>query len=104
MRHPHLTPAEAKGVRKTPSNAAAQLALLAFGLLAGRPYWEGDLDPSVPPMQMLFEVSQNAGPPPSARSEVALPAGFDAWFARCLAGEVAGPAEAAAAFSAMVRA
>ncbi|HUQ06046.1 MAG TPA: hypothetical protein VM261_26265 [Kofleriaceae bacterium] len=49
-------------------------------------------------MEMLTEVMANAGPPPSARSAVPLPAGFDGWFARCLAGEVADPAEAAHSF------
>lgn len=98
MRHGDLTPHEAKGLRPNPANASAQLALIAFRMMAGRPYWDADLDLDGHPMMMLMEATSNAGPPPSQRSPVALPAGFDTWFARCLAGEVADPAEAARTF------
>jgi hypothetical protein len=98
VRHPNVTPREAKGLPPSAANASAQLALISFALLAGRPYWDADLEMDGSPMAMLMEVIANAGPPPSARSRVALPAGFDAWFARCLAGEVASPSEAALSF------
>jgi len=100
MRHPSLTPGEAKGERTTDANASAQLALIAFSLMTGRPYWDADLEPSGHPMAMLMEAMANAGPPPSGRTQVALPAGFDAWFARCLANEVTDPGDAARAFPA----
>jgi hypothetical protein len=95
MRHPNLTPGGAKGTPPSGAKASAQLALIAFNLLAARPYWQADLDLSGSPMEMLMEVMANGGPPPSARSKVPLPAGFDAWFARCLAEQIADPREAA---------
>ena len=95
MRHPNLTPAAAKGLPPTGARASAQLALIAFNLLAARPYWNADLNLSGSPFEMLAEVIANAGPPPSARSRVPLLAGFDAWFARCLAEQIADPREAA---------
>ena len=95
MRHPNLTPSSAKGLPPSGARASAQLALIAFHLLAARPYWNADLDLSGSPMEMLTEVIASSGPPPSARSQVPLPAGFDAWFARCLAEQIADPREAA---------
>lgn len=100
MRHPNLTPGGAKGLPPSGANASAELALIAFNLLAARPYWNSDLDMSGSPMEMLMEVIANAGPPPSERSTVSLPAGFDAWFARCLAAQIADPREAARTFPA----
>lgn len=99
-RHPNLTPGGAKGLPPTGANASGQLALIAFQLLAARPYWNADLDLSGSPMGMLAEVIANAGPPPSARSTISLPAAFDGWFARCLAGQVDDPREAASTFPA----
>lgn len=98
MRHPNFTPHGAKGLPPSPANACAQLALIAYQLLAGRPYWEADLDLGGPTMTMLMEVMTNAGPPPSARSPQPLPPTFDAWFARCLAGDVADLQECARSF------
>ena len=95
MRHPNLTPGGAKGLAPSGARASAQLALIAFNLLAARPYWQADLEMSGSPMEMLMEVVANGGPPPSARSQVPLPAGFDVWFARCLAEQIADPREAA---------
>jgi eukaryotic-like serine/threonine-protein kinase len=100
IRHANLTPHEANGLARTAANVSAQLALVSFALLAGRPYWDADLDMTTPPMVMLMEVMANAGPLPSARTSVALPDGFDAWFARCVAGQVADPSDAVRSFPA----
>jgi len=83
--HPDLTPDEARGQPSRQSNAAAALALLAFRLLAGRHYWHAaNAEPN--PMKLLMEIL-GAIEPPSARAPGAqLPAGFDDWFAACLAG------------------
>jgi hypothetical protein len=98
--HPNITPNEAKGMRATPSNAAAQLALIAFSMLTARHYWNLDNAPEASPMDLLMEVIRGPGDPPSARTKLALPDGFDAWFARCLEGGFADAATAASAFPA----
>ncbi|HEY0252289.1 MAG TPA: hypothetical protein VGC41_12230, partial [Kofleriaceae bacterium] len=85
--HGNLTPYEAMGRPWTPANTCAQLALLAFNLLAGRWYWQGDLQRESS-MAHLADVFQNQGPPPSGRSRAPLPEGFDAWFAQCLTGGI----------------
>lgn len=96
--HPSITPREAKGLPASASNAAAQLALLAYSMLTGRTYWAADNDPEAAPMQLLIEAMAGAGAPPSTRTTIALPAGFDAWFTHCLADGFADAAAAARAF------
>jgi hypothetical protein len=98
--HPNVTPREAKGLPSDAQNAAAQLALIAYSMLTARHYWHADNDPDASPMDMLTEIMRGPGEPPSARTQVALPAGFDAWFARCLDGAVPDAATAAADFPA----
>jgi hypothetical protein len=78
-----ITPAEAIG---RPSTLAARLALIAFAMLAGRFYWDADNDPDASTMQLLTEAMRGVGAPPSSRTDVALGAEFDAWFAACLTG------------------
>jgi hypothetical protein len=95
--HANLTPTEAKGMPSTLANTAAQLALIAFSMLTGRHYWNADNDPDSSPMQCLMEVIRGVGEPPSTRTQIALPDGFDAWFTRCLEGGFADPAAAASA-------
>lgn len=83
--HPDLTPDEAKGQPSRPSNAAAALALLAFRLLAGRHYWHAaNAEPN--PMKLLMEILGSIEPPSARAPDAQLPAGFDDWFAACLAG------------------
>ena len=96
--HPNLTPLEARGVATTPANAAAQLALIAFSMLTARHYWVTDNDPDGSPFQVLTEILGRPREPPSARTQIALPAGFDAWFLRCVDGGVADAASAAQTF------
>ncbi len=98
MWHPNLTPREAKGLPATAENAAAQLALIAFSMLTARHYWAADNDPEINPMRLLVEVMAGPGAPPSTRTSIALPVGFDAWFARCLDDGFIDAATAAAAF------
>jgi len=94
-----LTPADARGTPPAPSDDAAALALLAFRMLSGRYYWNaahaavtsGDFQP----MPLLLEIIGGANEPAQARSPVALPAGFDDWFAACLGGTVASAEDAA---------
>lgn len=95
--HPNITPTEATGV-PSPTNVVAQLALIAFSMLTARHYWNADNDPGASPMNVLVEVMAGPGAPPSTRTPVALPPGFDAWFVRCLAGEYTDAHAAAAAF------
>jgi hypothetical protein len=95
--HPNMTPHEAKGLPPKPSTIGAQLALIAFSMLTARHYWNADNDPDAAPMAMLMEVMAGVGAPPSTRTQVALPDGFDVWFMQCLAGELEA-SEAAASF------
>lgn len=78
------------GARIAPPTDVWALGLIAFALLSGRPYWrvasgEGS-SPNV--MALLLEVAGGAVEPATARSLALggppLPAGFDAWFARCV--------------------
>ncbi|MFT3699969.1 MAG: hypothetical protein QM831_42890 [Kofleriaceae bacterium] len=97
--HGNLTRDEAMGRPWTPANTSAQIALLAFNLLTATWYWEQD-NTRDHAMEMLMAIVRDQTPPPSARTTHALPAGFDAWFARCLAGGYADPQDAIADFPA----
>lgn len=58
------------------------LGLIAYALLVGRTYWEADTIG-----ELFGEILAPDHEPASARAArfgVALPAGFDAWFARCV--------------------
>jgi hypothetical protein len=60
------------------------LGMLAYTLLVGAPYWQEER--SVAPDPLAFALQTIAGPRVSpvtraAKSDVSLPAGFDAWFA-----------------------
>ncbi len=65
------------------------LAHIAYALLAGDAYWMEEKQ-SLPMYPFLTKMLAGASEPPSARAArrgVALPAGFDAWFARATARE-----------------
>jgi len=71
-----------KGAAIGPQTDIWALGLIAYTLLVGRPYWEGD------DIHEIFgEIFGGDYEPPSVRalrSGVALPAAFDAWFFRCV--------------------
>ncbi|WP_437693244.1 serine/threonine-protein kinase [Sorangium sp. So ce176] len=75
----------------TPASDVWSLGLLVFYLLTGRLYWvEPVRGPSASVMSLMREVLFNPLDPPSARAAHlgcphVIPAGFDAWFARCVA-------------------
>ncbi len=63
------------------------LGLLAYHLLTGQHYWRAAQELGVPLTALLVEISVDPIEPPSARAAahgVSLPAGFDAWFLRCV--------------------
>jgi tRNA A-37 threonylcarbamoyl transferase component Bud32 len=79
------------GAAVTPATDVWALGLIAFALLSGRPYWrtasaEG---PAVNVMALLLEAAGGVVEPATIRSLALggppLPAGFDPWFARCVA-------------------
>src|SRR5262249_58459657 len=66
------------------------LGLVAFYLLPGRCYWKTANNDEARVAQMMGEILFGPLPPASLRavelgSRARLPAGFDAWFARCVA-------------------
>jgi len=65
------------------------LGLIAFRALAGRHFWISAEDPNGSSMMILREIVFEPIPPASVRAAQlgapALPPGFDAWFARCVA-------------------
>jgi serine/threonine-protein kinase len=77
-----------KGSPVGPATDVWALGLIAYTLLVGRPYWEGE------DMHEIFgEILSGAREAPSARAARAggsLPPGFDAWFLRCIAQDPAG--------------
>ncbi|NUP13965.1 MAG: serine/threonine protein kinase [Polyangiaceae bacterium] len=58
--------------------------LIAFRMLAGRTFWDAD---SVG--ELYGEILAPTYPPPSQRSPVPLPSGFEAFFSRCVANDPA---------------
>jgi tRNA A-37 threonylcarbamoyl transferase component Bud32 len=82
------------------------MGLLAYFLLAGRPYWRTAQDPGATVTQLLREILFEPLEAPSARvargGGPSLPAGFDAWFERAVARDPAQRfADARAAWSAL---
>ncbi|WP_437947937.1 serine/threonine-protein kinase [Sorangium sp. So ce296] len=75
----------------TPASDVWALGLLAFTVLTGRMYWlEPSRGPSASVMSLMREVLFVPLEPASARAARLgcphlIPAGFDAWFARCVA-------------------
>jgi formylglycine-generating enzyme required for sulfatase activity/serine/threonine protein kinase len=67
------------------------LGLIAFRLLSGRPYWKGASDETASAVTLLREIAIEPLAPASERARALgakpLPAGFDAWFQRCVVRE-----------------
>jgi len=64
------------------------LGQLAFTLLAGQPFWQGEADASESIFNFLLKVMQGEPDPASERAKemgVELPEGFDDWFSRSTA-------------------
>jgi serine/threonine-protein kinase len=62
------------------------LGHIAYALIVGETYWEREASDS--PWSLLMKITQGATEPASSRAQrhgVALPAGFDAWFAKATA-------------------
>ncbi|WP_437650570.1 protein kinase domain-containing protein [Sorangium sp. So ce362] len=96
------------GQHVTPASDVWALGLLAFTLLTGRMYWlEPTRGPSASVMSLMREVLFVPLEPASARAARhgcahLIPAGFDAWFAACVARDVrARFADAAQAMAAL---
>jgi hypothetical protein len=76
--------------RVTPATDVWALGLIAFSLLTARCYWKSLQAPENTIARFYREVSVDPIVPASVRARelgclVTLPAGFDAWFARCVA-------------------
>ena len=87
-----MAPEQAAPGPVTPAADVWSLGLLAYELLAGRPFWRAANEPGGTTAQLLREIVLDPIPAASARaSELGLasrlPAGFDEWFARCVARE-----------------
>jgi serine/threonine protein kinase len=89
-----MSPEQAmKGARVVPASDVWALGLIAFHLLTGGYYWDAaNVEPGedISGAAVFAEMLTSALPPPSERAAVlgvagALPAGFDGWFARCVA-------------------
>ncbi|MEZ4227240.1 MAG: protein kinase [Polyangiaceae bacterium] len=82
-----MAPEQTESTTLTPAADVWSLGLLAFYLLTGRPYWRTAWQPTPALTALMREVVMD---PLSAASErarelgVALPPGFDAWFASCV--------------------
>jgi serine/threonine-protein kinase len=90
-----------KGANVGPPTDVWALGLIAYTLLVGRPYWEGE-----DVHEIFGEILRSEREAPTSRarrSGVTLPAGFDAWFLKCVAqepaGRYAGAREASAALA-----
>ncbi|MCC6647357.1 MAG: SUMF1/EgtB/PvdO family nonheme iron enzyme [Polyangiaceae bacterium] len=73
----------------TPRTDVWALGLLAFYVLTGKHFWFALHDETASPLQVLGEIARPEYDAPSARlaalgGGVALPDGFDAWFARAV--------------------
>jgi serine/threonine protein kinase len=95
---------------RAPINPAADvwaLGLIAFRLLTGRIYWVSANDPDKPALSVVREVLFEPLVSATDRAKMygvaeKLPAGFDAWFAKCVTRDLATRfAEAGTAWSAL---
>ncbi len=93
----------------TPATDVWAFGLLVFWAFTGRYYWRTPEQPDASIAAMLREIVIDPLPPASVRAAAlgcgqALPAGFDEWFARCVARDPAARfAEAGAAAAELLR-
>jgi serine/threonine-protein kinase len=93
----------------TPAADVWAMGLLAYELLAGKPFWRAANDPGGTTAQLMREVVLDPIPAASTRAAdqglaARLPPGFDAWFERCVARDPGARfADAALAWRAMQR-
>ena len=83
-----MAPEQAQRGEVTPTADVWSMGLLAFKLLVGRSYWRSGNTPDAPVERVLRELFAEPIDPASQRARelgAALPPGFDAWFARCVA-------------------
>lgn len=81
-----MAPEQCVDHRALPATDVWALGLIAYYCVVGRAFWRSDGSQSMP--ALLAEVLNDEIPPASLRARehgMALPAGFDEWFARCVA-------------------
>lgn len=83
-----MSPEQATGDPITPATDVWALALLAFYMLTGRPFWLASQD-EINPLAVTTEIIHAPIPRASVRAvelgaATSLPEGFDDWFAQCV--------------------
>ena len=84
-----MAPEQANGEAITPATDVWAMGLIAFRVLAGKPYWRAANTDETHITRLITEIL--TGPIVAASARAAelcaapIPAGFDAWFARCVA-------------------
>src|SRR5205085_5897940 len=78
----YMAPEQYEAGRVTPATDVWALGLIAFELLTGKSYWKGAAE-NPTPASIMYETCLGELSPPSQRAE-SLPAGFDAWFSKCV--------------------
>jgi serine/threonine-protein kinase len=87
----YMAPEQIRGTSRAigPHTDVYALGHIAYAALSGEAYWSEEVSTSESVLPMLAIVSAGASDPPVARAErrraIALPEGFDAWFARATA-------------------
>ncbi len=82
-----MAPEQAQRGTVTPASDVWSLGLVAYTALTARSYWRSGNVPGVPMERVLRELFGEPLEPASVRAHehgVALPSGFDAWFAGCV--------------------
>jgi hypothetical protein len=87
-----MAPEQAQsGQQVTPATDVWSLGLIAFRALSGKCFWRAANDAEAGSMQVFSEMMVEPIPAASTRAQelgaAPLPAGFDAWFARCVCRE-----------------
>lgn len=89
-----MAPEQASGAERIgPYTDTWPLGLIVFWLLTGKSYWLRANEPETDAMSLLYEAAFGDLPPASTRAAqlgltAPLPAGFDQWFAQCVARRV----------------